>query len=464
LRKWGAVQLSENSVAEPNRLLDQPSVGYQWYVIFVLLLAQTFSFLDRMIMGLLVGPIRETFAISDTQYSLLAGLAFSLFYAGMGLPLARIADSKNRRNLISVGITVWSFMTALCGLAQQFWTLFAARVGVGVGEATLGPGAYSMITDYFPKSQLGRALSVYTLGVTLGSGFAYMLGGAVVAYVQTLGQITLPFIGEVYGWQLTFFIVGLPGLIVAFLMYTTVKEPVRRGVVAGDSLLPVAQVVAYAWQRRRAYGCHIFGLSTFIMVVYALNLWGPTYFIRTFGYDAAQAGWTFGLLMLIAGSAGLLLAGYVADAWVKMGVSDAYVRLILISMVCMTPCAIALGFVTNATAAIVVMSLAVFFSAFQGGISGGTLQLMTPNRMRGQMIAAYLLVATLIGLGFGPTVIAATTDFVFGYDEAIGKSIALCAGILCPTGALILWFGLSHIRHEIDIQTEAALAEQPSIA
>ena len=120
MRKWGAVQLSDNSVAEPNRLLNQPSVGYQWYVIFVLLLAQTFSFLDRMIMGLLVGPIRETFAISDTQYSLLAGLAFSLFYAGMGLPLARIADSRNRRNLISVGITVWSFMTALCGLCLLY--------------------------------------------------------------------------------------------------------------------------------------------------------------------------------------------------------------------------------------------------------------------------------------------------------------------------------------------------------
>jgi MFS family permease len=130
----------------------------------------------------------------------------------------------------------------------------------------------------------------------------------------------------------------------------------------------------------------------------------------------------------------------------------------------MTPCAIALGFVQDATTAIVVMSLAVFFSAFQGGIAGGTLQLMTPNRMRGQMIAAYLLVATLIGLGFGPTVIAATTDFVFGYDEAIGKSIALCAGILCPAGALILWFGLSHIRHEIEIQNEAALAEQPASA
>ena len=175
--------------------LTQTSVGYRWYVIFVLLLAQAFSFLDRMIMGLLVGPIRESFAISDTQYSLLAGLAFSLFYAVMGIPLARIADSRSRRNLIVWGIAVWSLMTALCGLARNFWTLFLARVGVGVGEAALGPAAYSMITDYFPRSTLARALSIYMLGVTIGSGFAYMLGGAVVAYVQTLDVISLPLLG-----------------------------------------------------------------------------------------------------------------------------------------------------------------------------------------------------------------------------------------------------------------------------
>ncbi len=433
-----------------------PTVGYQWYVIFVLLLAQTFSFLDRMIMGLLVGPIRESFAISDTQYSLLAGLAFSLFYAMMGLPLARIADSKNRRNLITVGITVWSFMTALCGMARDFWSLFLARVGVGVGEATLGPAAYSMITDYFPKAKLARALSVYTLGVTLGSGFAYMLGGAVVAYVQTIDDVVVPLLGALQGWQLTFFIVGIPGLLVALLLYLTVDEPTRKGVVQASQSVPVKEVVDYIWQRKRAYGSHIFGISIFVMVVYALNLWGPTYFIRTFDYTAAQAGWTFGLVMLGAGSAGLLLAGFVADIWLQRGVPDAYIRVILISILGMAPCAIALGFVDSAAMGILVMSLAVFFSAFQGGIAGGTLQLMTPNRMRGQVMAVYLLVANLIGLGLGPTVLAAATDYVFGYDEAIGQSIALCAAILCPLGGAILWSGLAHIRREINHQSEVS--------
>jgi MFS family permease len=423
-------------------------------VVAVLLTAQAFSFLDRMIMGLLVGPIRESFQISDTQYSLLAGLAFSLFYAIMGLPLARIADRSSRRNLIVAGIAVWSFMTAACGLAKGYWSLFVARVGVGIGEATLGPAAYSMIADYFPKSILGRALSVYMIGVTLGSGFAYMLGGAVVGYVEDMGTIMVPVVGEIEGWQLTFFVVGIPGLLVSLLMLTTVREPARTGIVAPEAV-PVSEVADYLWQRRRAYGGHILGISIFIMVVYALNLWGPTYFIRTFGYTRPEAGWVFGLVMIGSGTMGLLLAGTLSDRLVSKGIHDAYVKIILFSMVAMIPSAATLAFLESDLLAIVFMSLAVFFSAFQGGLAGGTLQLMTPNRMRGQVMAVYGLSSNLIGLGLGPTVIAMTTDYVFGYDEAIGKSIALCAVILCPIGALILWRSLPAIGKQLAEQREA---------
>lgn len=405
-------------------------------------------------MGLLVGPIRESFQISDTQYSLLAGLAFSLFYAIMGLPLARIADRSSRRNLIVAGIAVWSFMTAACGLAKGYWSLFVARVGVGIGEATLGPAAYSMIADYFPKSILGRALSVYMIGVTLGSGFAYMLGGAVVGYVEDMGTIMVPVVGEIEGWQLTFFVVGIPGLLVSLLMLTTVREPARTGIVAPEAV-PVSEVADYLWQRRRAYGGHILGISIFIMVVYALNLWGPTYFIRTFGYTRPEAGWVFGLVMIGSGTVGLLLAGTLSDRLVSKGIHDAYVKIILFSMVAMIPSAATLAFLESDLLAIVFMSLAVFFSAFQGGLAGGTLQLMTPNRMRGQVMAVYGLSSNLIGLGLGPTVIAMTTDYVFGYDEAIGKSIALCAVILCPIGALILWRSLPAIGKQLAEQREA---------
>lgn len=280
-----------------------------------------------------------------------------------------------------------------------------------------------------------------------------MLGGAVISRVENIGQIILPVIGSVEGWQLTFFIVGLPGILVSVLIMTTVREPLRKGVAdAAETFIPLSAVVGYVWQRRKAYTGHILGISIFIMVVYALNLWGPTYFIRIFGYSRSEAGWVFGLIMLGSGTAGLLIAGILSDKLIARGIHDAYIRMILFSMIAMTPCAMALGFVTTDVIAIVVMSLAVFFSAFQGGIAGGALQLMTPNRMRGQVMALYLLTANIIGLGLGPTIIAVTTDYVFGYDGAIGKSIALCSLVLCPIGAFILWRSLPAIRRQLEEQ------------
>ena len=420
--------------------------AYAWYVVVVLLIAQGFSFLDRMIMGLLVGPIRASFDISDTQYSLLAGFAFSLFYAVMGIPLARIADAGNRRNLIAAGIAVWSAMTALCGLAKGFWGLFLARVGVGVGEAALGPAAYSILADYFPKSSLARALSVYMLGVTFGSGAAYMLGGAVVGYVQGMEAIQLPVFGAMEGWQLTFLIVGLPGLLVSLLVIATVREPMRQGIGENPDAFPIREVIAYVWARRGGYGALILSVAIFVMVVYALNLWGPTYFIRTFGYDPATAGLRFGIVMIVFGSAGLLLAGTAADRLLARGVRDAYARVILLSMVALTPFGVALGFVENDVLALFTIGIAIFFSAFQGGLTAGSIQLMTPNRMRGQVSAVYFLMSNLIGLGLGPTVVAVCTDYVFANDAAIGQSIALVTAVLCPVSALMLWRGLPNIR------------------
>lgn len=428
------------------------STIYAWYVVFVLMLAQVFSFIDRMIMGLLVGPIRSTFQISDTQYSLLAGFAFALFYGIMGLPLARIADSKSRRALIAAGVAVWSVMTAACGFAKGFWTLFLARVGVGVGEATLSPAAYSIITDYFPKRVLATALSIFTVGVTIGSGLAYMIGGKVIGYVESLGQLTLPVLGDVHGWQLTFFLVGFPGLIISLLMFT-VREPVRKGLLRANvsgKAIPVSEMLAFFRNNARALGSHIIGVAIFIIPVYGMNIWGPTYLIRTFDYSRADAGWSFGLIMMISGTLGLLVGGRLADRYFARGHYDAYSKVILLSMAGLLPFAVALAYVTTPTAAMTVLFVGIFFSAFQGGIAAGTLQLMTPNEMRGQAAAVYFLSSNLIGLGLGPTVVASFTDFVFKDDAAVGQSLALTAAIMCPLAALIVLSGLKSVKKMIE--------------
>jgi MFS family permease len=211
-----------------------PKPLYSWYVVGVLMLAYTNSFIDRQILSLLIEPIRRDLQITDTQVSLLAGLAFTIFYTLMGVPIARLADQKNRRTIIAIGIASWSVMTASCGLARNFWHMFLARVGVGVGEATLSPAAMSMISDYFPVGKLARAISIYSMGVYFGAGLALIIGGMVVKLVIEAGNVVLPVVGEVFPWQMTFFFVGLLGIPI-FLLMLTIREPVRRGIARRGS-------------------------------------------------------------------------------------------------------------------------------------------------------------------------------------------------------------------------------------
>ena len=208
---------------------DYPKPLYSWYVVGILMLAYTNSFIDRQILSLLIEPIQRDLEINDTQISLLAGLAFAIFYTVMGVPIARLADQKNRRTIILWGISIWSILTATCGLAKNFWHLFFSRMGVGVGEATLSPAAMSMISDYFPVTKIARAISIYSMGVYFGAGLALIIGGLVVKLVSETENIVIPFIGEVFSWQITFFYVGLMGLPI-FLLLLTIKEPRRRGI------------------------------------------------------------------------------------------------------------------------------------------------------------------------------------------------------------------------------------------
>ena len=198
---------------------DYPNQIYAWYVVAVLTVAYIFSFVDRQIINLLVEPIREDLQLTDTQISLLQGIAFALFYTLMGIPIARLADVSNRRAIIAVGVFLWSLMTAMCGLAKSFGQLFAARIGVGVGEAALSPPAYSLFTDYFPPGKVTRAIAVFTGGSFLGAGLAYIIGGFVVDFVTRLDVVEVPVFGQIRAWQMAFIVVGLPGILLALLVF-----------------------------------------------------------------------------------------------------------------------------------------------------------------------------------------------------------------------------------------------------
>ena len=437
-----------------------PRPAYGWYVVGVLLLAYTLSFVDRMILSLLVAPIRAALGISDTQVSMLIGLAFALFYTLLGLPLAWIADRHNRRNLIVAGIAVWSVMTAACGFAGSYAALFAARMGVGVGEASLSPAAYSMLSDYFPRDRLARAMAVYSIGVPLGSGIALILGSFVVQAVLAAPLVDLPFYGPVEAWRLIFLWVAAPGLIVALLLLT-VREPIRRGrrlaASAADSRAapgsvapgPVAPgLIAHLGAQRAALAALFGGMSLIGLVMYGVIAWIPTFFARTYGMSVAHAGLWFGVIMAIGGAAGLMAGGALSDRWFGRGVRDAHLRVMRLSILLGGPPLIAAALMPDPALAFVMLAIA-FPCLTMHGVAGVALQLVTPNEYRARMTALYFFVVNLIGLGFGPMLIALLTDHLFGDDAALRYSIATVAAVALPLAALILSWGFRPFANEM---------------
>lgn len=430
------------------------SLAYPWFVVVILMIAYVFSFVDRQILNLLVGPIRRDLGISDTQMSLLMGLSFALFYTILGIPLARIADSKSRRGLIVAGIIVWSAMTALCGLAKHYWQLLLFRVGVGVGEAALSPAAYSMIADYFPPERRASAMSVYSMGIFLGSGIAFLVGGLVIQYAAAQGTVLLPIVGEVRPWQLVFLILGGAGILfsAAFLL---VREPERQGVVAGQSSLPLREVVDYLWTHRSTVLNHNIGFALLGLCSYGTTAWIPTYFIRSHGWDAAQIGIVFGLTVMVFASAGIIIGGRLADRWIRQGRPDAALRVgVLSASIAIIGGALYL-IAPNGTLAAIALVPPVFALAMPFGAAPAALQEIVPNRMRGQTIAVYLFMTNMIGLGIGPTAIALFTDYVFADDLALRWSMLIVSSVAALGAIVFLCAGMKPYR-EMHARVHAA--------
>jgi MFS family permease len=282
---------------------------YAWFVVSVLALANCVSFIDRLILSLLVQPIKADLQISDTAFSLLAGAAFAIFYCGMGLVIARWADRYSRKWIITSGIVMWCTMTALAGTARSYAQLFLYRVGVGVGEATLSPSAYSMLAGYFPPQRLSLAIGVFSAGVTAGTGLAYLLGGATITWVMAQGTVSWPLIGELSGWRLTMVIIGLLGLPVALLMLL-VREPARatRGEPASR-----AEILAHFTANRTRYGYVFAGYGATAITAFSVMTWTPALYQRQYGATAAEAAITIGTVALVGGLLGAFLGGGLAD-------------------------------------------------------------------------------------------------------------------------------------------------------
>lgn len=405
-----------------------PSLRYAWYVVFILMLCYALSFIDRQILSLLVVPIKRDLHVSDTRIGLLQGLAFALFYTFMGLPLGRIADTHNRRRLISLGLFVWSILTAACGAARNFWTLGLARVGVGVGEATLAPAAFSLITDYFPAQRLGLALSTYAMGIFIGSGLAFIVGGTVVQALSYTPFITLPFLGAVASWRLSFLIVCIPGLLMLPLLLT-VREPQRRQLLltaeGRPSALSFREVLA---QVRLRFGS-VLGISLGMvfqsMCAYSFLAWGPTYLQRVHRWTPGQAGRALGVLTLFVGCLGMYLGGKLCDYWQQRGLREAPLRVAVLAAVG-TGVLFPISLLSPSVVWMILFLVpALFFLAFPVGSSFAAMQLIFPNQVRGQVSAVLLFVLNLGGLSLGPLLPGILNDYFFHSDRMIGASLTI---------------------------------------
>jgi len=423
-----------------------PNERKAWYAIAILVVAFIFSFIDRIIIALLVGPIKQDLGVTDFGIGMLQGLAFAVFYATVGIPIGRWSDVFSRRWIIGIGIFLWSLMTAACGLARGFWTLFLARVGVGVGQAALSPAAYSMIADYFPVEKLGRALGVYQAGAFVGAGIAFLVGGLVIQLVSGTENLVLPIIGAIRPWQMVFFAVGLPGVLVAFLMFT-VDEPERRGKVAGhDTGFPLAEVIAYVKKHRQLFVAHFFGFALLAVPITTILTWAPAYFARVLGYTRPEAGLTLGLILIVLSPAGVYFGGWLVDTLQKRGYSDATFRVGIGAGLILLPLSFLSTTIADARITVALFCPFIFCASISMAVAPAALQMVVPNQMRAQISATWMLVLNLVTAGLGPTAVGFISAIIFADDMKVGSAIALVNCISVPIAALALWTGLKSYR------------------
>jgi predicted MFS family arabinose efflux permease len=414
--------------------------GYASYALGLLVLLYIVNYVDRQVLAVLLEPIKRDLDVSDTAMGLLSGLAFALFYTTAGVPIARLADRGSRRNVIVLGVVVWSAMTAFCGLARNFAQLAAARVGVGVGEAALSPAAHSLISDYFPPERRATALSIYNIGGNVGVMLGFIAGG---------------WIGETLGWRAAFMVVGLPGLAVAALTRFTLREP-ARGVAEGmadDADVPTLREVVSYMLGKRTFRHLSLACAFYAFAAYGFTIWGATFLIRIHGMSLSETGLWMGLVQGIGGGLGTYLGGALCD---RFGRRDARMLVFIPALggFLAVPLLVVFLFAPSPAAALAGYGPAMVFSVFFVGPSYSVTQGLARLRMRAQAAALLMLIMNLIGLGIAPLVVGALNDALaarFG-EGAIRYSLLV-------TGGTSLWAVAHSLLAARSIRDDLVLAK-----
>ncbi|MBT5216638.1 MAG: MFS transporter [Gammaproteobacteria bacterium] len=433
---------------------NYPSSQQAWYGVVILTLAYILSFLDRQLLSLVVTDVKSDLNLTDSQMSLILGFAFALFYTTMGIPIGRLADKKSRRTIIGIGITFWCFMTAATGIVKTYIQLFIARVGVGVGEATLSPSALSMISDYFPKEKRGTAMGFFNMGVSVGSGIALILGGQIVAYFADFPPIILPIVGQIYEWQALFIFIGIPGLLVALLM-ASIKEPSRKGIMtvvnkSGDSSeeISIKETIRFIYQRKEAYGWLFLSMACSVLIGYAFLSWLPTMYIRAYSASIPTITLWLGFAFLIGGPFGATMSGWLGDKLYKKYNNSSHVMLFAYSMIILTIAAVLVPLMPNYQTATLMFMPQIVMAAGQTALAPVAMINITPNQIRGQVTAVYFFVISMTGYTLGPTSVALITDFVFKDESLITYSMSIVSLVVGLIGIYAGFKSLNYFREQ----------------
>lgn len=425
-----AVAAGADAAGHPTR-----TAPLAWVTLAALFAAYILSFVDRMIIGLLVEPIKRDLNITDTQVSLLQGLAFALFFAIAAIPIGRLVDRVHRPRAVAAGIALWSAMTMACGAMTSFAGLFVARMGVGVGEAVLSPAAYSLINDGFPRKRLGMAMGIFGLGSAAGAGLAFMIGGAVIALVANADSLSLPLFGELRSWQFAFIVAGAPGVLIA-LLFLVIPDPRHRsGPVA---VVPLRAVTGHLKQHAGFFWSVFVGVAAVNVSVLGSVSWMPAMLMRGFQLPADQAGYLSGGLLILGGLIGMVGGGSMMD---RVGGGTPAARLRFAGWLTGLAVIAAAIFPLAPSLWLLSITFVLFFTAAASVVAcaPSVLAQTSPDGMRATIAAIYVFVINGVGIGFGPSATAALGDVFFPGGDGIRYAMAIVAPAGYAIGAVLFF-------------------------
>ena len=425
-----------------------PSSWRAWRVTGLLTVIYVFSFVDRQVLNLLVGPIQSDLGLSDTEVSLLQGFGFVATYVLLSIPIGRLVDTRNRVTIIALGVAFWSIATAACGLVKSFMGLLMARAGVGVGEASLTPAAWSLLADYFPPERRSFPLSIFLMGPYLGVGVAMISGGLLMDDLLIRGPIAVPLLGTLAPWQLTFLVVAAPGILLTGLMLL-VREPSRRDIAPSVGVASSHDIAHWVKANGRVYTALLAGVPCIIVILYGLQAWAPTYLVRVHGLSLGEAGTRYGAIALLCGSLGVLSGPGLGRLLQRVGYTDYPLRIAAWSLALTAPALLVLAVASNTWVALGSIGMVSFLVTVPLALVASALQLVTPNRMRGVLSGAYVVSTSVVGMAMGPSLIALATDYWFQDPAAIGLSMALVGVIVAIAGVTLIARGQTRYRHLI---------------